>query len=242
MKKDEFLNTYKLNNKFINIYEEILSRKKIRKTLEECLNILSKKKDDLLYLDIGCGTGERTLLFKEYFKSNNMKTFGVDINKNNLKKAEKLGINTIHLNIENEVPPITADLISCFEIIEHIYDTDAFLKNILQTLNKNGCLLISTPNTVNWKNRIAMIAGIPPLNLEVSLHDYYGLKMFKKSYDEFSPAGHIRGFTPNSLREMLESHGLTVLSIWGLENWKMKVILNYFPNLTTNFLIIAKRS
>jgi len=102
-------------------------------------------------------------------------------------------------------------------------------------------LLISTPNTVNWKNRIAMMAGIPPLNLEVSLKNYYGLKMFKGSYKEFTPAGHIRGFTPLSLKEMLEDHGFEVLSIWGLENWNMKYILNYFPNLTTNFLLIAKR-
>ena len=86
-----------------------------------------------------------------------------------------------------------------------------------------------------------MILGVPPFNLEVSLKKYYGLKFFNRFFNDFEPSGHIRGFTALSLKEMLETNGFQIISIWGLENWKKLKFLGYFPSLATNTLILARR-
>jgi SAM-dependent methyltransferase len=241
MKKDDFLDVYTLHNKFINIYKEILSQRQVRAALEKYIIQMKDNSTNLTYLDIGCGSGERTLLFQNHLDQYNFKTYGIDVNIHNVKEAKRHGIETMQLNIENRPPPFKAHIITCFEIIEHIFDTDTFITHVAETLEKDGILLISTPNTVSWKNRIAMMVGVPPLNLEGSLHGYDGLKICEHAYQDHSPAGHIRGFTPLSLKEMLEDYGFSVDSIWGLENWKMKILLNRFPSLATNFMIIAKQ-
>lgn len=87
-----------------------------------------------------------------------------------------------------------------------------------------------------------MLLGVPPLNLEVSLKGYYGLKLFKRFYRNYTSAGHIRGFTLLSLKEMLEDNGFKVLAVCGIENWRITRFLDYFPSLATNFLIIARKA
>ena len=242
-KRKEFVQSYDLKNEFINIYQEIITRKHVKKDIEK--NILKhlKNRDKINYLDIGCGMGDRTLVFKNFLQklTQNIKVYGLDLNKKNLEKAAKLGIETISLDIEREKIPCTADIITCFEVIEHIYDTDGFIQNINKSLTMNGILLISTPNVVSWKNRAAILLGIPPLTLEVSLREYYGLKFFKKFFRKYRPAGHIRGFTPLSLGELLSDNGLKIESTWGLENWRVTKIFDFFPGLATNFLVVARR-
>ncbi len=198
---------------------------------------------DIRYLDIGCWNGARTSEFtrnlSQFFK--NVETYGIDLNEEVLEKAKNGNITVFKLDVEKESIPIKADIITCFEIIEHIYDCDYFIYNLYSSLNPNGLLLISTPNTVSWKNRIAMLFGIPPLNMEVSLIKYFGLKNLNKYYQKYAPAGHIRGFTSLSLKEMLEHYGLHVIDVEGLENWNVTRFLDTTPSLATNFLIMARR-
>lgn len=206
--------------------------------------IANKFNNELIkYLDIGCGTGKRTLLFKNFLQSlfTQVSVLGLDISSNNIDDAKEHGINVICSDIEQEKLSTKVDIITCFEVIEHIYDTDGFIRNVHDTLKSGGFLLISTPNTVSLKNRISMLLGVAPFNLEVSLHHYYGLKFFNRFFEDFVPSGHIRGFTPLSLKELLEKYGFQIISIWGLENWNTLKFLGYFPSLATNTLIFARR-
>jgi len=244
MKKKEFYQNHHTSDKSFNIYQEILIRKDIKSIVQK--EIMSEDCDTskIEYLDIGCGTGKRTKLFKNFLDNfyEHISVSGLDISSDNINEAEKRGINVICSDIEHEKLPIKADFITCFEVIEHIYDTDGFVRNVQDTLHQNGILLISTPNTVSLKNRIAMLLGVAPLNLEVSLKRYYGLKFFNGFFKDFEPSGHIRGFTPLSFKEILEKNGFNVKFLWGLENWRSLKFLGYFPTVATNVLILARRS
>ena len=242
-KREEFYQSHKTSEESFNIYQEILNRGDIRKDIEKIVGEMVNNKEKLNYLDIGCGTGKRTLSFKHFLEDFDLKVIanGLDISQNNVSEAVKSGINAVWHDIEKEKPPFQADIITCFEVIEHIYDTDRFVRNVYDTLNTSGVLIVSTPNTISWKNRISMIFGIPPLNLEVSLKDYYGLKLLKRFFKNFVPSAHIRGFTPLSLKELLEDNGFKVISTWGLENWRIAKFFGSFPSLATNFLLIARR-
>ncbi|WP_456325925.1 class I SAM-dependent methyltransferase [Desulfonauticus submarinus] len=239
MKREDFIKKRRWGKEYISVYKEISLRSYIKSDVIKTIG----KKRKITYLDIGCGNGKRTIYFTEFLTDlgYDVDTYGADLNEKNLKKAEQAGVKPIYIDFERNELPIKADVITAFEVIEHIYDTDNFIRNVKSSLTKGGTLLMSTPNTVSWKNRIAMLFGVAPLNLEVSLNGYFGLKFLKHYYFHLKPAGHIRGFTPLSLKEFLEKNGFKTIKVWGIENWKVTRLLDFVPMFSTNFLVIAKR-
>jgi len=48
-------------------------------------------------------------------------------------------------------------LVVAIEILEHLHDPRHFIRNCLQTLNSNGVLLVTSPNTESWLSRIRFL-------------------------------------------------------------------------------------
>src|SRR5438067_1543287 len=94
------------------------------------------------------------------------------------------------------------DVVLAAEIIEHIVDSAGFVREIARVLRPGGVVLLSTPNLLWWKYRVQMLAGRTPDLIEHRLH--YG--------EDF---GHVRTFTPDSLRELAEEAGLEVVRVAG---------------------------
>ncbi|MCX6706197.1 MAG: class I SAM-dependent methyltransferase [Candidatus Woesebacteria bacterium] len=107
------------------------------------------------YLDIkeGCG---RTLLelgaslgyFARVFKDRGFDVSASDISSYIVKKAGSLqrDINFFKLNIEDNVEiDKKFDYIAAFEVLEHLRNPEAALKNIKQMLKEDGTLVFSTP-------------------------------------------------------------------------------------------------
>jgi len=49
------------------------------------------------------------------------------------------------------------DVVFCLVAIEHIFDVDSALQIVYRLLKKDGCLIISTPNIVQftwWKHHV----------------------------------------------------------------------------------------
>ena len=95
-----------------------------------------------------------------------------------------------------------ADVVLAGEIIEHIVDTEAFLREIARVLRPGGAVVLSTPNILWWKHRLALLAGRYPDALDYRTR--YG--------DDF---GHVRIFTPALMRELLEETGFVDVAILG---------------------------
>ena len=96
----------------------------------------------------------------------------------------------------------SADVVLAGEIIEHIVDTEGFLREIARVLRPGGALVLSTPNILWWKHRLALLAGRYPDALDYRLR--YG--------DDF---GHVRIFAPAQLREILRAAGFEDVTIAG---------------------------
>jgi 2-polyprenyl-3-methyl-5-hydroxy-6-metoxy-1,4-benzoquinol methylase len=95
-----------------------------------------------------------------------------------------------------------ADVVMAGEIIEHIVDTEGFLREIHRVLRPGGALVLSTPNILWWKHRLALLAGRYPEALDYRLR--YG--------DDF---GHVRSFTPALLGGLLAETGFVDVYIVG---------------------------
>jgi len=96
----------------------------------------------------------------------------------------------------------SADVVLAGEIIEHVVDTEAFLREIRRVLRPGGATVLSTPNILWWKHRIALLAGRYPEALDYRTR--YG--------DDF---GHVRIFTPRLMRGLLEETGFVEVAVVG---------------------------
>jgi SAM-dependent methyltransferase len=96
----------------------------------------------------------------------------------------------------------SADVVLAGEILEHIVDTEGFLREVHRVLRPGGALVLTTPNILWWKHRLALLAGRYPDALDYRIR--YG--------DDF---GHVRAFAPGPLRELLDETGFVRLELVG---------------------------
>jgi ubiquinone/menaquinone biosynthesis C-methylase UbiE len=99
----------------------------------------------------------------------------------------------------------SVDMVVAGEILEHITETRRFLHEIRRVLHDQGILILSVPNAVSLKYRIAFLAGrIPALAAKA---DY--------TYLQDNPAylrGHVRDYSFAEIRHVLRDQGFHVVS------------------------------
>lgn len=159
--------------------------------VEYILEFIGNKKR---VLDIGCWEG----LISELIAKNENEVCGVDISESVLKIAQCKGIKTHKVDIESEELPFPGnyfDVVVAGEVIEHVFDTDSFLKKIKHVLKDGGNLIITTPNLATLGRRLLLLLGKNPL-MEVSI--------------DGDAAGHIRYFIKETLVDLLEKHGFKI--------------------------------
>jgi 2-polyprenyl-3-methyl-5-hydroxy-6-metoxy-1,4-benzoquinol methylase len=152
------------------------------------LEINKEKKGKIL--DLGCLRGE----FSLELKRKGWNVFGADVS-SALLEAKKKGIKCIKFDCEKTFPlkENFFDGVFAGEIIEHVFDTDFFISELHRILKPNGFLLISTPNTACLANRILLLFGKKPFNLDYS-----------------KGGGHIRAYTFSILESQLKRHGFKI--------------------------------
>jgi 2-polyprenyl-3-methyl-5-hydroxy-6-metoxy-1,4-benzoquinol methylase len=101
-------------------------------------------------LDIGCWDGQ----FLLNFDKTRFQLFGVEINPKAREKAESKGIKIICNNIyELNSVSICCEIITAFDVIEHLDEPLKFLEIISNLTKKNGLIIIASGNTnaTTWK-------------------------------------------------------------------------------------------
>jgi len=100
-------------------------------------------------LDLGCGTGYGSSILASGARA----VLGVDISEEAIRFAQG---NFKMANVQFLVGDCSrlslksgsVESITCFEVVEHLVDQDAFLNEIQRVLKEDGFLVISTPNRV----------------------------------------------------------------------------------------------
>ncbi len=103
-------------------------------------------------LDVGCGTGG---FLHELCRDGNWQGVGVDINESALNVARRQGVNVLcgALN-DARLPTAYFDVVTMWDVIEHIPDPYETLVEIHRVLEPGGRLLLSTPNGKSWQARL----------------------------------------------------------------------------------------
>jgi|GEM_PF-6347041 len=124
-----------------SIVTSLILSKRI-KDLQKYFKNLKRKK----LLDTGCSSGVFLRLCEKF----EIQTFGVEISKLAIEEAKlQTSAKLFQLDISNEKLPFrsnTFDIITCFDVIEHVKNINFYIKEAKRVLKKNGIFYIITPN------------------------------------------------------------------------------------------------
>jgi len=166
------------------------------------------------YLDLGCGDGSLTLEVADIFQCSEV--WGVDIDENSLKCASMRGIKVLKVNLNTQKVPLpdkTFELVTAFDVIEHLWNTDNLISEAYRLLKRGGYFILTTPNLASWINRTLLLFGYLPFHYEVSPKYNLEKRPLQKSY---GVEGHIRLYTLKTLIRHLRAYGFSILEVHGI--------------------------
>jgi len=137
-----------------------------------------------------------------------LNAIGTDINRELLmeakrnRKLEVIKCDAHHLPFRQ-----TFELAVCFEVIEHVSEPHQVLSEIFQALKPRGTVLLTSPN----KNFLR-IARLP--------------------VGKRRPKYHVKEYSPNELKIMVEDAGFAKVEIKGLGAWIPDFLVRNFPKIS----------
>lgn len=127
--------------------------KKRRPLWSRWMRIIRKYEDSGKLLDVGCGPGFFLAYAEKHYDAH-----GIDISEYAIRKAKqrtqtaKLSVeDAMNLDYRNDY----FDIVTCFDVLEHLPDPRLALQEFYRVLKKGGILIIRVPNTesigAKWK-------------------------------------------------------------------------------------------
>ncbi len=161
-----------------------------KRILDEIERFSGKKKSGIHLLDVGCSSGPFILAARDF----GVEAEGVEPSSGPARTAIQSGLkvyqgylNDIHL------PEESFDVITLFEVLEHLRDPLSLFKECHRILCSSGLLVIRTGNTDSWT-----------------------VQYMKGRWKYFSireHGGHISFFNPVSMRKLSERSGFMIADI-----------------------------
>jgi len=196
-------------------------------------------------IDLGCGYKILTCIIAEYL--NISEVYGVDIDKERLNVEVPCEITTINTDLTKPFSHLVGksfDLIVSFGVIEHLQNWDTFMENVVRLSHKGSLLLISAPNLGSWINRILLLLGFQPRDLEISSKRLYGIAPLYRGH---AVIGHIKIATLHAMKQFIESYGFRVVRVfpfYAKDSMFANIVdslLKPFPSLARRYVILAQR-
>lgn len=157
-----------------------------RKKFHECCEVLER----LNYgpgnvIDVGCSLGN----FLEVARDRGWETIGLELNQKAVKHAtETLGLDVRpQLLHEAELKENSFDVLTLWEVLEHVPDPDALLKDCRKYIRQGGTIAILVPN----KNALSA-------------------RIMQEHCSCFGGRNHLWYFSEDTLTELLKKNGFTV--------------------------------
>lgn len=156
------------------------------KNFNRFIKVIKKYKQTGKLLDIGCATGG----FLSFAQSAGFSVSGTDVSDFAVKKAKKKFPNKIRKGAFSKLnyPAKSFDVVSMFDVIEHLENPKIALGKIHQTLKSDGLLVFTTGNSSSLTARL-----------------------LGKRWFFFVPPQHIWVFNRNNLGQLLSNTGFDMV-------------------------------
>ncbi|MBV5339515.1 MAG: methyltransferase domain-containing protein [Deltaproteobacteria bacterium] len=175
-------------------------------------------------LEVGCGAG----VTLEWLQSSGICTNTIGVEYDPLAALEAGNrVNKVYCgdigSIDLDIPPESVDLLLCLDVLEHLPDPWAVMKNLYRLVRPGGSVVVSLPNVRYWKVSAPLL--------------------FSDKW-QYTDAGvldrtHLRFFVKQTAIEMVEQGGFTVEKVisTGLGRSKRSQFVNgLLPDFIINLL------
>ena len=194
--KDEYLEEYYETNH--SVQSEIVESDQdfYRGLYNKGLQLTQESVAATSILDIGCSTGE----FLNLAKEEGLETFGIELNKTEVEiaKANHTIFNCYLDKVERKF-----DIITMWDVFEHIKDGRSMLLSIKEHLTDDGCLFIQIPTP-----------------------DSLAAKILQRDCNMFDGLEHVNLYTIKALNSLLDSVSMELVAYDTVIS-ESKVLANY---------------
>lgn len=182
---------------------------------------LVERNADAVLLDTGCGDGHFTARLGQAIGTEHLQ--GVEIAWAAWPVAEKasgIAVRAADLNFRLPYEDASFDVVHSNQVIEHLYNTDLYVGELLRVLRPGGYVIVSTPNLAAWYNVAFLVVGLQPPTCKVSDRTIStgtpcDLGSQQPVDEDESRHLHLRIFTQRALRELFESSGFSIEKVSG---------------------------
>lgn len=128
--------------------------------------------------------------------------------------ASTRGVEVLSHDLNHPLPYASGefDVVHSNQVIEHLRNTDGFLREIRRVLQPSGYALVSTNNLASWHNVFSLVLGMQPTPCHVSDAVVVGNRLDPlrgQAHPERGSA-HLRLFSFRALAELARWHGFRV--------------------------------
>ncbi len=175
--------------------------------------------NNLVYLDVGCFDGSKTI--KRAGKIGTKRIIGIDVLPSIVKGARKKGIKMVTCDLNKKWPlgSSSVDCITATEVVEHLVDIDNFFSEARRVLKPGGRLIITTDNLAGYQNIFALLIGNQPytgpyLSKVYPIGHRPNAEFYKVSYfREMNP--HLNVMTSKALEQLLTFYKFKIVVVKG---------------------------
>lgn len=135
------------------------------------------------WLDVGCSSGA----FVRGARAKGIDASGIELAGPAVASAKSNGLPVEQSRIEDHATDQPYDVVTAFDVLEHVQDPTSFLQNAKRLLLPNGKIALTVPNIASVTCRL------------MGRYWYF-----------YIPDGHLYYFTPATLKSLLEANGFEV--------------------------------
>jgi SAM-dependent methyltransferase len=199
-------------------------------------------------LDVGCGYGGVTATLASALGISEV--HGVDIDPDVIGEACGKGVAALRADVAAGLPypDVAFDLVTSFGMLDYLPWFDGALAEISRVLRPGGLAAIALPNLASWHNRLALLLGYQPRDIEFSATQAVGIAPY---YRSAAPVGHLHAPTTRAFRAFMDVMGFEEVRTIGLRPDNdppppavraLDRVLGSRPTTARRFLYVGRRT
>ncbi len=139
------------------------------------------------------------------------------------RAARRAGLHSVVLDVGEPLPFRSGSLdgVLAGEIVEHVYDPAALLRECHRVLRPGGVLVLTTPNLATAQDRVRFLAGHAPRQVD-PFHEYLHLHIRPFTHELLVTGLRLAGLTPTALRSnhvVWRTRFGELRSAWAARRW-----------------------
>jgi SAM-dependent methyltransferase len=199
-------------------------------------------------LDVGCGYGGVAAALRDALGADEV--HGIDIDAAVVQEATAKGVEVTVRDAAAQGLPYddgTFGLVTCFGMLDYLPCFDGVVADISRVLTPDGVVAVSLPNLASWHNRLALLLGYQPRDVEFSALGVFGVA---PAYGRSLPVGHIHTTTATAFRRYMMCMGFEAIRTVALRPSNARPalplaavdqVLGRLPSMSRRFLYVGRR-